>query len=517
LLSILVVSSVLGSTRVLAAPDYVINTYDNAGSVACDYFWWGVGQFAWDSTQNHTGNSGGSLHLYGNYTSNSPDANLDMMSIMELLNCGVSDPPAVDLTRYRTVSFWIKWDSTSSIALADFNRPGGGLSFYFLDEPWWPESRIPARNSPFAIPGTASNNWVYMNCPIDELTALSDCKGISFFNYTPGAGGSFSFWIDDIVLHPLPCGDCAPPPFMFMQRANKGLNLLPASTGQYNRQNIRTAPNAGNFSWMGHGNDPVSYSFTVTNFNAVTTNFQVHMFLIPNAGTEINADWVEPAVVYVALQNKGNDNHAELSFRYRTSLPPGNLQFTNPPVIITNASVLGTWTVTFRNDTNVTMTTPGGASTNFNLPDDVESLNCFLDPLNVYFGIQPNETWNLGGSAVLSQVRIFDTANDITNVREDFSYGLDTNLWQVIAADPSGIQPVPANACWLLWTEPSSGYVLQTNSDLGNPAGWAGNGLPAPNTTSGGLKYTLLTPNPAFTAHPLAFPDNGSLFFRLRR
>jgi hypothetical protein len=87
----------------------------------------------------------------------------------------------------------------------------------------------------------------------------------------------------------------------------------------------------------------------------------------------------------------------------------------------------------------------------------------------------------------------------------------------VIAADPSGIQPVPANACWLLWTEPSSGYVLQTNSDLGNPAGWAGNGLPAPNTTSGGLKYTLLTPNPAFTAHPFAFPGNGSLFFRLRR
>ena len=147
---------------------------------------------------------------------------------------------------------------------------------------------------------------------------MSNCRAISFINYTPvNYAGNFSFWIDDIVIHPLPCGDCVPLPLLFMQHANKGLNLLPASSGQYDRQNIRTAPDSGNFSWMGHGNDPVSYSFTVTNFNAVATNFQVHMFLIPNAGTEPNADSVESSVVYVALQNKGNDNHAELSFKYQ--------------------------------------------------------------------------------------------------------------------------------------------------------------------------------------------------------
>lgn len=498
-----------------ATPDYVINSYDNAGSVVCDYVWWGAGQFAWDGTQDHTGNSGGSLHLYGSYAPNSSDASLDTLSIMEILNCGVFDPPSVNLTLYRSVSFCIKWDTNSSIALSDFNSLGslgGGLSFNFLSQAWtWPG--VPTQNSPFAIPGTASNNWVYMDCPINILTALSDSQAISFFNYTPvNYAGSFSFWIDDIVLHPFAC--CGPPPpLLFMRRANQGLNLLPVSTGQYDCQNFRTAPDSGNFSWIGHGNDPVSYSFTVTNFNAVTTNFEVHMFLIPNAGTEPNADSVEPSVVYVALQNKGNDNHAELSFQYRMS----SLPFANPLGIITNASALGTWTVTFRNDTNVTMTAPSGTSTNFNLPDDVESLFSFLDPLYVYFGIQPNDTRNLVSSAVLSQVRIDDTANEITRVQEDFSNGLDTNLWQVIATDSTSIQPVPANAYWLLWSQPSAGYVLQTNSDLTNPAGWATNGLPAPNLTVKGLTYTLLTTNAAFTAQPLALPDNGNLFFRMQR
>ena len=166
LLSILVASSVLGSTRVLAlSGDYVINSYDNTGSVACDYVWWGVGQFAWDGTQDHTGNGGGSLHLYGNYASNSPDANLDMLSIMEVFNCGVFDPPAVDLTRYQSVSFCIKWDTNSSIALSDFNSSSAVsavacLSTFSVKLGWGRES--PTQNSPFAIPVTASNNWVHI-------------------------------------------------------------------------------------------------------------------------------------------------------------------------------------------------------------------------------------------------------------------------------------------------------------------------------------------------------------------
>ena len=36
-------------------------------------------------------------------------------------------------------------------------------------------------------------------------------------------------------------------------------------------------------------------------------------------------------------------------------------------------TALGTWTVTFNNNTNVTMTVPGGASTNFNIPDSHRS------------------------------------------------------------------------------------------------------------------------------------------------
>jgi hypothetical protein len=87
----------------------------------------------------------------------------------------------------------------------------------------------------------------------------------------------------------------------------------------------------------------------------------------------------------------------------------------------------------------------------------------------------------------------------------------------VIAASPSGIQPVPANAYWLNWTLPDAGFVLTANSNPAASSGWGTNQLPAPVLTQGYVRSTLLTTNPAFTANPIALPANGSLFFQLQR
>ncbi len=47
--------------------------------------------------------------------------------------------------------------------------------------------------------------------------------------------------------------------------------------------------------------------------------------------------------------------------------------------------MLGTWSITFNNDTNFTMTGPGGVSTNANFPDEATA-QVFANPMRLYFG-----------------------------------------------------------------------------------------------------------------------------------
>jgi len=461
----------------------------------------------------HASFDSGSLHVYADYSPTNASGQNQIM-VGRPFECGFwyLPLPPLDGTLYANVTVSILWDTNGSIGISDFNSDGEpGLAAGFLTV-----SNTLTGFTVVPVPNAASNGWVHLAWPINPtMPGLDQIKGVVFEKYnTDSMNGTVGFWIDDLTMQAPPCSSCIPPVVMAVQPARPGLNLFAASSGQYDRQNIRTAPGSGVYSWLGQGDNPVTYSFTVTDFAAATTNFQVHLFLIPNAGTESFPDWNEPAVICLALRNAGPGNHADWLFQYRTNFPPGNVQFTNPPVVITHPSLLGTWSLTFLNDTNVTMTAPGGATTNFNLPEAVPA--CFADPLYVYFGVQPNETANSGSSAVLSQVRIQDDIYGITHVQDDFSNGLDTNLWQVTAASVAAIQPVPANAYWLQWTFPDAGYVLQTNSNIGDASGWASNGLPAP-ARIGDAKYTLLTTNLAFTASPVAFPGPGSLFFRLKK
>ena len=58
-----------------------------------------------------------------------------------------------------------------------------------------------------------------------------------------------------------------------------------------------------------------------------------------------------------------------------------------------NYSPLGTWSVTFNNQTNVTLTAPHGQTTNFVF--DPASAALFADPATVILGAQPNDTFVL--------------------------------------------------------------------------------------------------------------------------
>lgn len=136
---------------------------------------------------------------------------------------------------------------------------------------------------------------------------------------------------------------------------------------------------------------------------------------------------------------------------------------------ITNLERQGTWTLTFLNDTNVTISGPGGTSASFNMP--LEAAQLFGDPVYAYFGVQANGDNGLaiGKSTVLSEIKITGTANPLDDVFANDS-SLDTNIWSVVAVDTAAISVVPSTArYWLQWTVPDGGFSPIQTADLTMP------------------------------------------------
>ena len=140
---------------------------------------------------------------------------------------------------------------------------------------------------------------------------------------------------------------------------------------------------------------------------------------------------------------------------------------------IGSPSALGTWSLTFSNNTSVALASPSGTSTNFIMPADSAAL--FADPMYVYVGVQPNNLNNIGQSATLSRIQITGVAAPL----DDKFTGptLDADTWQVAAEDPTGVVAVPPDSIYSLsWTLPDTGFVVQA-SPLLVPASWGDPGL----------------------------------------
>jgi hypothetical protein len=169
---------------------------------------------------------------------------------------------------------------------------------------------------------------------------------------------------------------------------------------------------------------------------------------------------------------------------------------------IGSPSALGTWSLTFSNNTSVALASPSGTSTNFNLPADSAAL--FADPMYVYVGVQPNSLNNIGQSAMLSRIQITGVGAPL----DDKFTGptLDADTWQVAAEDPTGVVTVPPDSTyWLSWTLPATGFEVQASPIL-VPGSWVDPGLT--NIFQIGGRRRVLIPSSSL-------PGTNSGFFRL--
>src|SRR5581483_6712640 len=245
------------------------------------------------------------------------------------------------------------------------------------------------------------------------------------------------------------------------------------------------------------------YSLTVAKYPGTNyPSYQTHIMLVQNPCTETAPDWNEPNAILLDIENQASGS-VIATLRYKTNQAGGNSQLYGSgslgSVTSTNGGV-GTWSMTFINNTNVILTAPTGATNLVTFPDEQALRDNFSDPLIAYFGAQPNSTADIGQSIVLSNVKITGTQNP---VNDSFSGStVDTNVWVLRASQPADVFiPLSDAAFTLSWTLPDTNFKLQVAPSLLGP--WTDSGLT--NTSIQGSIKSVIVPRSALPAGTAAF------------
>ncbi|HYE33656.1 MAG TPA: hypothetical protein VEH27_19710 [Methylomirabilota bacterium] len=497
------------SANVTAAETILVNGFDDETEAAQWVHWWGAPSrtIEFDPTADSKGNANsGSLKL-------SVDFDIAAHGGDNQFSFRRDMTPAVDGTQYTNLVMDVRFDPNSpKRGTGDF----GYLEFGVKHSDW---SQSYFGNA--TIPGTQTG-WTTISAPIPLTNAkINDIAGVTVKMWAGQAGGNSSLtgpmtlWVDNIRLVASTNSGPLPPPKLSVEKrdAAGGLQLIASRAGaQYQRQNIRTV--VPQYSWVDAGG-PVSYSVTISDYAANANNgFQTHIFLVPGdnvPASQSAPDWSEPNVVFLHISNN-TDGRANATFRYKVNQANANGMYwngnpANGPVgslgTITAPTAVGTWTLTFTNNTGFTLTGPGGATGSFSMPAEHAAL--FAGPLFAYVGAQPNELRNIGESVTLSRVQISGVGTPIDETFAPVAEapgGLNPELWQISAEDAAGVVLVPNEVTfWVSWTLPAADFVPQWSADLRT---W--NDITSPPVQVGEKRGVLL---------PQSALNNKAAFFRM--
>ena len=477
------------TTMALAVPDLVLGTFDT--DVTGWGNAWGSASANFDPTQDGTGNLGGACYITGDFGSD--------QNALTVYGCVEGNPwwhptsANFNLSDYQSLEFDLKWDPSQGLSVADFNTPPqggeGGIAIWAVD---YPGFSVRPTLATIQVPDAAVSGWVHISVPIDpKISGIDPSKGIVLKKWVTeaqkNAGGMFGFWVDNVILK----GTDAPPPppTVSLTTPIPGLAMIAASGGQWDRQNVRTVGNG--YSWVG-ASGPVSYSVTVASYaDNAHPGFQLHFYLVPGTpdATRGDPDWHEANVLSWTIGNNA-DGTAYSSVHYKTNAPDDNgiLYSTGNLGGAGSSSPLGTWTLTFNQNTEITTVSPGGETNHVMLPPEV--VPYFDTTLKVYVGVIPGDVARIGQMVTLTRIAIKGApgAPDIDS--NLVGQTPDPAVWETNATSTLGVQPIPTNAAyWVNWTLPALGYTLQGSPAVTGP--WT---TPAPTGFEvGGFHKVLLT------------------------
>jgi hypothetical protein len=393
----------------------------------------------------------------------------------------------VNLLNFDTVSFDVYVNPTNQLTGPDTNGNWGQIQVGVITSGYSYEG---FGAGTVTIPGVASNGWVTLTVPIDHtLSGITTIPGICFDYNSYGSHypqTNFNFWFGNLVMHYT--GLPPPPPTVALQKITSlGLAQFANALPNYNRQDIYTYTNgASSLTWFGQPK-PVKYSWTISSFPSATySNFFAGLTLTPDAASSVtyaDPDWSAANAVWVGIQNNA-DGTVTAGIAWKTNQVDGNSQyFTAPGQLIpynvetngfTVPSAVGTWTLTFTSDTDMTLTAPNGAVTNASLPSYVAAL------FNGYVGADlysaPTVNANIGQYCTYSAYSITGVG---TPVNENFvTSGVLSSPYLSLVSQgyplsnqnpPNQVFLTAADAYWFSWTLPAPGYSAVVSPSLSSP------------------------------------------------
>ena len=501
---------------------------------------YGAGTIVWDGiTFDAADGSTGSAYITANFSgANNTDVLVSMgpgynnWYYENGQNCPGFLSGTADFSQYHAVQFDILYDTNSTLTIGQFNtgqnwpasylNAGLGSNYMATNSSYYTAgvnvlmfSGSGGNNTylgTFQIPTAASNGWQTVTMPYsDTIGGLSTAAGLWFQGAFGGGSGinggpySASFWIDNVVLVANPTSN--PPPKVSIAPVVKGLNLFTGSALN-NRESLENTNH--NFSWV-NAAGPVSYSFTISSYPVPAADqVQNHIFLVPSPSAGSAPDYADPNVVFLDMESTGSGG-ASMTFRYKTNQPNGNSMIYGSGALaaIQTTTGVGTWTVTFSNNTNVTMSGPGGVSTNFALPDPAGATSAlFASNVFLFYGSQANSASGENDHTVTSDFNV--TGLGAANFDDNFvadAGTLNTNLWTVNAAIPQCVLLLgPGNPYFVAWTLPASGFSLSLTTNLSANATWTSPATYAPLVT-GSTETQLISAND--------LPPGGQGFFAM--
>jgi hypothetical protein len=258
-----------------------------------------------------------------------------------------------------------------------------------------------------------------------------------------------------------------PHPTITVLPAKPGLRIFSKNFDfTYNQSGFGTVD--PNQSWVGATPSlPKSYAITFGDFDTVT-NFTFYSQFVPNGTVNPFVVFGSPHALVWSITHTATG--FTTSVDWKTNSPNAGEPNNALALITTSTNGRGTWTLTFTNDTDGTVTTPDGTSGSFSLPPDAAAL--FADPLSIMFGTAPNNPGGFGQHTTINRLTITNVAG--VNADDDFTKDdvLNTSLWDPafsypLNTGPSAVVLVSTNdAYWLNWTIPDDGMGLGTKASL---------------------------------------------------
>lgn len=386
------------------------------------------------------------------------------------------------------------------------NLTGLGIVNLFLNTGGW--TSVGTVNVNAGMVGT----WTHVELPLPS--SVASANGL-IFQFGGGMTAPLTYYLDNVKIYK----PITPPSIALKKAGSPGVQIAMNDNGnQWQRDAIVTPSAAGPFFWPLQGTYPVTYSYTIGSFPdaAKHPGFEAHMYLV-NGDTDDNtgynqtyggADWNVADILMFRVENSPGGG-AICRVDWKTNLhnanPPGDVLY--HPVVVNGPTVVGTWNLTFTDNTHATVTGPGITATNFTLPDDAVTFNFSPSSSYIQFGFFKNDGANDGHnnqtSGTFSRVHFNGTVYPID---DSFNGATLTNnyVWRVTS--PTAVTYVPpGTAWWVNWTLPADGFSVQSAPSVLGPWGDAS----VTNTyQSGAMMYGAV---------PGAAADGPNWFFRLAR